>query len=288
MAIGFNLPGIPGQIRGTAEEAGAVPDLGQAMMQGFRSNLENIQGAPRLLSQQLLANQLANKIKSVQAKYAEDLALANIQKALKPSASEALIPYRMALLQKKLNEPQKAPSPPRETEEQKQEARYKVKTTHGIESDIDKLNRQKSDLLRMKEIIENNKKSFGPAVGLIAPFRNADELGEFKNLQSQFVAGLESQLSQRGSVQALKAAQKYKADFRDKPQQALGKVNSAIKEIEQGIKQHQENYTRLTGRPLKISDLDISEQMAPQQNIESKPQVHGKFVRINGKLVQEG
>ena len=35
MAIGFNLPGIPGQIRGTAEEAGAVPDLGQAMIKGL-------------------------------------------------------------------------------------------------------------------------------------------------------------------------------------------------------------------------------------------------------------
>lgn len=86
MAIGFNLPGIPGQIRGTAEEAGAVPDLGQAMMQGFRSNLENIQGYPRQLAQQLLSNQLANTINKAKAKYAEpmaktayDQALANLQ-----------------------------------------------------------------------------------------------------------------------------------------------------------------------------------------------------------------
>lgn len=86
MAIGFNLPGIPGQIRGTAEEAGAVPDLGQAMMQGFRSNLENVQGYPRQLAQQLLSNQLANTINRAKAKYAEpmaktayDQALANLQ-----------------------------------------------------------------------------------------------------------------------------------------------------------------------------------------------------------------
>lgn len=82
MAIGFNLPGIPGQIRGTAEEAGAVPDLGQAMMQGFRSNLENIQGYPRQLAQQLLSNQLANKIKSVEAQYAEPMAKTGYEKAL--------------------------------------------------------------------------------------------------------------------------------------------------------------------------------------------------------------
>lgn len=82
MAIGFSLPGIPGQIRGTAEEAGAVPDLGQAMMQGFRSNLENIQGAPRLLAQKLLANQLANKINDIKAQYAEPMAKADYQRAL--------------------------------------------------------------------------------------------------------------------------------------------------------------------------------------------------------------
>jgi polyhydroxyalkanoate synthesis regulator phasin len=86
MAIGFNLPGIPGQIRGTAEEAGAAPDLGQAMMQGFRSNVENIQGYPRQLAQQLVANQLANTINRAKAKYAEPMAktqydqtLANLQ-----------------------------------------------------------------------------------------------------------------------------------------------------------------------------------------------------------------
>lgn len=82
MAIGFNLPGIPGQIRGTAEEAGAVPDLGQAMMQGFRSNIENIQGYPRQLAQQLLNNQLINKIKNIEAQYAEPMAETNYQKAL--------------------------------------------------------------------------------------------------------------------------------------------------------------------------------------------------------------
>ena len=75
MAIAFNLPGIPSQIRGTAEEAGAVPDLGQAMMQGFRSNLENVQGYPRQLAQQLLSNQLRNKILGVQEKYAEPMAM---------------------------------------------------------------------------------------------------------------------------------------------------------------------------------------------------------------------
>jgi len=82
MAIGFNLPGIPSQIRGTAEEAGAVPDLGQAMMQGFRSNLENVQGYPRQLAQQLLSNQLRNKILGVQEKYAEPMAKTSYDQAL--------------------------------------------------------------------------------------------------------------------------------------------------------------------------------------------------------------
>lgn len=91
MAIGFNLPGIPGQIRGTPEEAGAMPDLGQAMMQGFRSNIENVQGAPRLLSQQLLSNALSNKIRGVQAKYAEPMAKTRYDQALANLQHQGLI-----------------------------------------------------------------------------------------------------------------------------------------------------------------------------------------------------
>lgn len=91
MAIGFNLPGIPGQIRGTAEEAGAIPDLGQAMMRGFRSNLENIQGAPRLLAQQLVSNQLANTINKAKAKYAEPMAKTSYDRALADLQNQNLV-----------------------------------------------------------------------------------------------------------------------------------------------------------------------------------------------------
>jgi hypothetical protein len=91
MAIGFSLPGIPGQIRGTAEEAGAIPDLGQAMMQGFRSNIENIQGAPRLLAQQLVSNQLANTINRAKAKYAEPMAKTGYEQALADLQNRNLI-----------------------------------------------------------------------------------------------------------------------------------------------------------------------------------------------------
>jgi len=91
MAIGFSLPGIPGQIRGTAEEAGAVPDLGQAMMQGFRSNLENIQGAPRLLAQQLVSNQLANTINKAKADYAQRMAQTGYEQALADLQNRNLI-----------------------------------------------------------------------------------------------------------------------------------------------------------------------------------------------------
>lgn len=91
MAIGFNLPGIPGQIRGTAEEAGAVPDLSQAMIKGFRSNVENVQGYPRLLAQQLVSNQLANTINRAKAKYAEPMAKTSYDQALANLQHQGLI-----------------------------------------------------------------------------------------------------------------------------------------------------------------------------------------------------
>jgi hypothetical protein len=103
MAIAFNLPGIPSQIRGTAEEAGAVPDLGQAMMQGFRSNIENVQGYPRQLAQQLLSNQLANKIRGVEAQYAEPMAKTKYDQALANLQHQGLInKYYPQLMQSQL------------------------------------------------------------------------------------------------------------------------------------------------------------------------------------------
>jgi hypothetical protein len=78
MAIGFNLPGIPSQIRGTAEEAGALPDLQQAIMQGFGSGLQ-MQYAPKQMAQDFLAKQLSNKMLGTQAQYAEPEAQAKLR-----------------------------------------------------------------------------------------------------------------------------------------------------------------------------------------------------------------
>jgi hypothetical protein len=125
MAIGFNLPGIPGQIRGTAEEAGGMPDLQQAIMQGFGGGLQ-MQYAPKQMAQDFLAKQLANKMAGVQAQYAEPMAEASLQQkmmeqqfypqlqqaklglleaqkqaALKPSVAEQLLPYQAELLKAK-------------------------------------------------------------------------------------------------------------------------------------------------------------------------------------------
>lgn len=125
MAIGFNLPGIPSQIKGTAEEAGAMPDLREALMQGFGGGLQ-MQYAPKQMAQDFLAKQLANKMSGIQAQYAEPLAQASLQQkmmeqqfypqlqqarlglmeaqkqaALKPTASEQLLPYQAEFLKAK-------------------------------------------------------------------------------------------------------------------------------------------------------------------------------------------
>ena len=103
MAIAFNLPGIPSQIRGTAEEAGAIPDLQQAMMQGFGGGLQ-MQYAPKQMAQDFLAKQLANKMSAIQAQYAEPEAQAKIRlyeaqraKALQPSMT-GLSPLEKAIM----------------------------------------------------------------------------------------------------------------------------------------------------------------------------------------------
>jgi len=102
MAIGFNLPGIPGQIKGTAEEAGGMPDLQQAIMQGFGGGLQ-MQYAPKQMAQDFLAKQLANKIKGIEAQYAEPMAKTSYDQALfNLSRGRQLLPLEMQTKQAQL------------------------------------------------------------------------------------------------------------------------------------------------------------------------------------------
>ncbi len=103
MAIGFNLPGIPSQIRGTPEEAGALPNLQQAIMQGFGSGLQ-MQYAPKQMAQDFLAKQLTNKMLGIEAQYAEPMAKTSYDKALFDLASrKQLLPLELQAKQAKIN-----------------------------------------------------------------------------------------------------------------------------------------------------------------------------------------
>jgi hypothetical protein len=366
MAIAFNLQGIPSQIRGTAEEAGAVPDLGQALMQGFRSNIENIQGYPRQLAQQLLANQLANKIKGVEAKYAEPTAQASLQSQLlqnkyypriqesnlataslgrqgqqlsnqmaafnlqkaqyqkqlfeslinqggmsipdahiasanivandpRVQAQEKLyqtalnqptqggVPYRMPeqqsaqqtaqpVMQQAITQQQTQQQRPgladimmrseirqnplyagaikemlgiditKETPREKMQREIQekaqlqmneadIKTIQNLESDLPLINDKIRNLSRMKEIAKKYPQYFGPLNQFSAKISNIPELGEYTDLLSDFVQSKQSELSERGSQAALKAALGFKPNQSDPAKQVLGKLDSALRKM---------------------------------------------------------
>jgi len=93
--MAINFPTMP---RFTPEEAGAMPDLQQAIMQGL-GNYMQMQTQPKQMAQDFLAKQLTNKMKGIEAQYAEPMAQAQIRKALQPSAAAAKLPYEIALLQ---------------------------------------------------------------------------------------------------------------------------------------------------------------------------------------------
>lgn len=120
--MAINFPTMP---RFTPEEAGAMPDLQQAIMQGL-GNYMQLQTQPKQMAQDFLAKQLANKMSGIQAQYAEPMAQASLQQklmeqqfypqlqqarlglleaqkqsALKPSVSEQLLPYQAELLKAK-------------------------------------------------------------------------------------------------------------------------------------------------------------------------------------------
>lgn len=90
--MAINFPTMP---RFTPEEAGAMPDLQQAIMQGL-GNYMQLQTQPRQMAQDFLAKQLANKISGVQAQYAEPMAKTAYDKALFDLASsKQLLPLEM-------------------------------------------------------------------------------------------------------------------------------------------------------------------------------------------------
>ena len=97
--MAINFPTMP---KFTPEEAGALPDLQQAIMQGL-GNYMQLQTQPKQMAQDFLAKQLANKMAGVQAQYAEPTAQANLEllqarraKALQPSGA-GLSPLEKAI-----------------------------------------------------------------------------------------------------------------------------------------------------------------------------------------------
>lgn len=281
MAIGFNLPGIPGQIRGTAEEAGAVPDLGQAMMQGFRSNLENIQGYPRQLAQQLLSNQLANKIKSVEAQYADELVRSEIAKNLRTPASDALLPLRAQALLSQIQKNERAYGgnlPPGHiplTTPSKSQAQLNTTYINATLKSLEDLYNLPNDKIPA-------------AFGKTSPeYFTAVEKARDQFAKSEKFPGV---------LPAFKSAQDIlKRHLFETPEEYKSRLKNYMNELYRVKKTNM--YHLQYGMPISgeyPSEIQSSEYVPsiigqPQNVAPEKTQktVHGKFKRVNGKLVLE-
>lgn len=98
--MAINFPTMP---RFTPEEAGAMPDLQQAIMQGL-GNYMQLQTQPKQMAQDFLAKQLTNKIKGIEAQYAEPMAKTSYDKALFDLASsKQLLPLQLQAKQAEIN-----------------------------------------------------------------------------------------------------------------------------------------------------------------------------------------
>lgn len=98
--MAINFPTMP---RFTPEEAGAMPDLQQAIMQGL-GNYMQMQTQPKQMAQDFLAKQLSNKMLGTQVQYAEPEAQAKLRlleaqraKAMQPSMT-GLSPLEKAFM----------------------------------------------------------------------------------------------------------------------------------------------------------------------------------------------
>lgn len=98
--MAFTIPTIG--FRLSPEEAGGMPDFQNAIQQGFKTFKSGQEAAytPKNLAEGLLSAQLANKLNTVKAKYAEPMAQMGLQRG---QSELELNPLRQKLLQSKID-----------------------------------------------------------------------------------------------------------------------------------------------------------------------------------------
>jgi len=118
-------------------------------------------------------------------------------------------------------------------EKQKEERKIKMDS----EKDIPHLTQSLKAIQQLKKIANENPDLFGHYVApdLWAKTTKNKNAGIFQNLLADQVAGLESKLSSKGNIVALKLASQLKPSFAEQQQVAIGKLDSMENQIKDAL-----------------------------------------------------
>jgi hypothetical protein len=127
----------------------------------------------------------------------------------------------------------------------------------SVEKDLPALEKSLKGIQRLKEIALNNPDMFGHGFmpDRFAKTTKIKDFGEWQNLISDAIAGLEQKLSSRGNIVALKMASQLKPSHAEQQNVALGKLDSMEKQLNDTINN---SYNKL-GKERKSSvNTDLS------------------------------
>ncbi len=104
-------------------------------------------------------------------------------------------------------------------------------------NDIPHLKQALESVRKMKQIAETNPKLWGHYVApdLWAKTTKEKDAGTFQNLLADQIAGLESKLSSKGNIVALKIAANLKPSFAEQQPVVLGKLESMEKQLQNAL-----------------------------------------------------
>jgi hypothetical protein len=259
--MAINFPTMP---KFTPEEAGALPDLQQAIMQGL-GNYMQMQTQPKQMAQDFLAKQLSNKMLGTQAQYAEPLVQAQISKALQPSAAAAKLPYEIALLQART---EKARRP-----EGGVVSGDRIPLTTGAKTTAQKnIGYYRKTLDSLDQLLALEDKEI-PGM-LSVESTKPKYLSSLAKVKDQFAKSE----SFPGTIPGMKASEDVLRKYRTESVPEYRKrISSLKKEIQNGMKVELENLKM--GMPLDESQqLQFNNQANPNENIVEYHLVNGRYI----------
>jgi hypothetical protein len=277
--MAINFPTMP---RFTPEESGALPDLQQAIMQGL-GNYMQLQTQPKQMAQDFLAKQLTNKMKGIEAQYAEPMAKTSYDQALfNLSKERQLLPLEMQAKQaqldllpfeKQFKEAQIQAQLAKAAKDSGTSTGNRIPLTTGAKTTAQKnIGYYRKTLDSLDQLLALEDKEIPGMISVEST--KPKYLSSLAKVKDQFAKSE----SFPGTIPGMKASEDVLRKYRTESVSEYRKrISSLKKEIQNGMKVELENLKM--GMPLDESQqLQFNNQANPNENIVEYHLVNGRYI----------